>query len=72
MSPHHLTLTTGPAEDVLTRVLLVCRRRRAEILQASWTRGDLHRPGRIDLVLAEPADRVARYLDALVDVREVR
>ena len=68
------TLTVADAPDVLVRVLTTLRRRGCTIASVEFSRGDIHREGRLR-VSFEPPPRagapVRAWLGNLVDVLEV-
>jgi acetolactate synthase regulatory subunit len=68
------TLTVADAPDVLVRVLTTLRRRGCTIVAVDFSRGDIHRDGRLR-VTYEPPPRghatVRAWLANLVDVLAV-
>lgn len=68
------TLTVADAPDVLVRVLTTLRRRGCAVVSVDFSRGDIHRDGRLR-VTYEPPPRahapVQPWLANLVDVLAV-
>ena len=64
----------GDRPDVLHRVLGTCRARGGDVLAVEFTRGDRHRPSRLDVSVDIDPRRRALLRDrlrGLVDVRDV-
>lgn len=67
----HLILEVADRDDVLLRVVSLCRRRRIELLSLRYVGGDRHRPAQLELSIRDPGGRLVERLAGLVDVRGI-